>query len=181
MRAGPRQRIPDGSEARAEVQEGSADPRVFAAAVRRQNEAVQRRTITTEVGLTALLLSAFLSACGGAASVPATGASTTATTGAPEPGPTDTDPDKYKVVFENERLRVLRYHDVPGTKTALHHHPDSFLYALGPFRRRLHFPDGRTKDVTLVAGDVLWVPAQSHVGENVGTTDCDVILVEPKR
>lgn len=102
--------------------------------------------------------------------------------GAPihELGPTDTDPDKYKVVFENEHVRVLRYHDTPGTKTALHRHPDSFLYALGPFRRRLTFADGKTKEVELAAGGFLWVPAQSHIGENVGTTDCDVLLVEPK-
>ena len=28
--------------------------------------------------------------------------------------PTQTDPDKYKVVFENERVRVLEYRDDAG-------------------------------------------------------------------
>ncbi len=27
--------------------------------------------------------------------------------------PTSTDPDKYKVIFENERVRVLEYRDDP--------------------------------------------------------------------
>ena len=95
--------------------------------------------------------------------------------------PTTTDPDKYKVAFENERVRVLRYHDQPGGKTAMHRHPDSMLYALSGFRRRLTFPDGTSRVVELKAGDAMWVPAQAHIGENVGATDCDVLLVEPKR
>ncbi len=95
--------------------------------------------------------------------------------------PTTTDPDKYKVVFENERMRVLRYHDQPGSKTAMHRHPDSMLYALSNFRRRLTFPDGTSRVVELKAGDTMWVPAQEHIGENVGSTECEVLLVEPKR
>ena len=35
-----------------------------------------------------------------------------------------TDPDKYKVVLENERVRVLEYRDKPGEKTKMHTHPD---------------------------------------------------------
>ena len=32
--------------------------------------------------------------------------------------PTVTDPDKYRVVFENERVRVLEYRDDPGARTS---------------------------------------------------------------
>jgi beta-alanine degradation protein BauB len=95
--------------------------------------------------------------------------------------PATTDPDKYKVVLDNERVRVLRYHDKPGDKTNVHHHPDSVLYALSTFRRRLTFPDHRTKELELKTGDVMWVPAQTHVGENIGTTETEVLLVEVKR
>jgi hypothetical protein len=34
--------------------------------------------------------------------------------------PVDTDGDKYKVLLENERVRVLEYHDRPGEKTLQH-------------------------------------------------------------
>ncbi len=91
-----------------------------------------------------------------------------------------TDPDKYHVVMENERVRVLRYHDAPETRTHQHRHPDSVLYALSSFRRRLHFPDGTSRDREFNAGDVMWIPAQTHVGENIGTTDTEVLLVELK-
>jgi quercetin dioxygenase-like cupin family protein len=94
--------------------------------------------------------------------------------------PTTTDPDKYHLVMENQSVRVLRYHDVPGAKTHQHRHPDSVLLAVSAFRRRLHFPDGTTRDRDFQPGDVMWVPAQTHVGVNVGTTDTVVLLVEIK-
>lgn len=99
----------------------------------------------------------------------------------PADDPTRTDPDKYRVVLENDRVRVLRYHDTPGTKTHEHHHADSLLYALSAFKRRLVFPDGTTREREFAPGDVMWVPAQTHVGENTGATDTEVLLVEPKR
>jgi hypothetical protein len=43
----------------------------------------------------------------------------------------------YTVVFENQRVRMLRYRDRPGDKTTLHEHPDMVLVPLSNFRRRL--------------------------------------------
>jgi len=80
------------------------------------------------------------------------------------PDPTVTDPENYKVILENDRVRVLRYHDVPGTKTHLHHHPASVLYALSTFERRLTFGDGTSQERVLHEGDVMWLPAQDHPG-----------------
>ena len=94
--------------------------------------------------------------------------------------PTVTDGDRYKVVTENARVRVLRYHDTPGAKTHQHHHPDSVLQAMSAFKRRLIFPDGRSVDREFKAGDIMWIPPQTHTGENIGTTDTDVVLVELK-
>jgi len=107
---------------------------------------------------------------------PAAGAADTAQI----PDATVTDPDKYRPVMENARVRVLRYHDVPGARTRLHRHPDSVLYALSAFRRRLHFPDGTSRERQFHAGDVMWIPRQAHVGENIGATATEVLLVEIK-
>ena len=41
--------------------------------------------------------------------------------------PVRTDPDKYEVIFENDRVRVLEYRDVPGG-----HGTGSRLLAAGP-------------------------------------------------
>lgn len=93
------------------------------------------------------------------------------------PDPIVSDPDNYRLVMENDRVRVLRYHDVPGTKTHLHAHPDSVLYALSSFRRRLAFPDNTSKEREFQQGDVMWLPAQIHSGENIGTSDTEVLLL----
>jgi len=94
--------------------------------------------------------------------------------------PITTDGDKYKVILENDEVRVLRYRDKPGAKTNSHHHPRFVLYALAPFQRRLTFGDGTTKTRGFQAGDVIFMEAQTHVGENIGTTDTDAVIVEMK-
>ena len=92
----------------------------------------------------------------------------------------ETDGDKYSVVLENERVRVLRYHDKPGDKTLQHAHSDYVLYAESSFKRRLRFPDGRKQEVDVKEGSVGWMNAHIHIGENIGDTKTDVIIVELK-
>ncbi|KRE79374.1 cupin domain-containing protein [Arthrobacter sp. Soil763] len=93
--------------------------------------------------------------------------------------PVVTNPELYRVVFENERVRVLDYTDRPGEKTVPHSHPDSVMVTLSSFRRRLS-ADGREVDVELPAGLARWLPAQSHSGENTGDTETHTIFVELK-
>lgn len=93
--------------------------------------------------------------------------------------PVCTDPDKYRTILENDLVRVLEYRDTPGAMTAPHSHPDSVMYTLSTFRRRLHV-DGATRDVEMERGNAFWLPAQVHRGENIGTTDTHVVFVELK-
>ena len=93
--------------------------------------------------------------------------------------PVCTDPDKYTVIFENDRVRVLEYRDLPGSRTHPHQHPDSVMYTLSGFRRRLQAgQDGR--EVAMEPGHAYWLPAQTHAGENTGTTPTHVLFVELK-
>ena len=94
--------------------------------------------------------------------------------------PTCTDPDKYQVVFENEQVRVLEYLDHPGDRTTPHVHPDSVMYTLSSFRRRLYGSDGEIRDVEMRAGTASWLPAQRHAGHNIGESETHVIFVELK-
>jgi quercetin dioxygenase-like cupin family protein len=93
--------------------------------------------------------------------------------------PASTNPDHYKVVFENEHVRVLEYTDQPGDRTTLHGHPDSVMYTLSSFRRRLVQGDDH-RDVEIEAGRVNWLPAQQHLGENIGDTPTHALFVELK-
>ncbi|MCL4746192.1 MAG: hypothetical protein KJZ83_12365 [Burkholderiaceae bacterium] len=94
--------------------------------------------------------------------------------------PVETDGDKYKVILENAQVRVLEYKDMPNVKTHQHSHPAFVLYALTPFKRKIHLPDGKVLMREFKAGDVMYSPAQTHIGENVGNTPTHVIMVELK-
>ncbi len=93
--------------------------------------------------------------------------------------PIGTNPDLYSVVMENDRVRILEYRDRAGDRTTPHVHPDSVMVTLSGFRRRLHQGD-RSADVALEAGQVRWLDAQEHAGENIGETPTHVIFVELK-
>jgi hypothetical protein len=94
--------------------------------------------------------------------------------------PTKTDPDKYKFVFENERVRVLEYQDEPGQRTSPHDHPDSVMVTLSRFDRRLIGEGGIPATSRSSGGLVRWLDAQTHCGENIGTTPTHVLFVELK-
>ena len=93
---------------------------------------------------------------------------------------TKTDGDKYKVLLENEHVRVLEYRDLPGATTQQHRHPALVLYAMAPFKRKLLLPDGKVLMREFKAGDVIYSAEETHIGENVGATPTHVIMVEMK-
>lgn len=93
--------------------------------------------------------------------------------------PVVTNPNLYRVVVENDRVRALEYRDVPGDRTAPHGHPDSVMITFSSLRRRLSSGD-READLELDAGLVHWLVAQEHTGENIGETETHVFFEELK-
>ncbi|TNC22194.1 cupin domain-containing protein [Amycolatopsis alkalitolerans] len=93
--------------------------------------------------------------------------------------PVVTDPRLYRVVWENERVRVLEYRDAPGDMTHLHGHPDSVMVTLSSFQRVIS-AEGREVPVELEAGQVRWLDAQEHQGRNAGRTETHALFVELK-
>ncbi len=86
-----------------------------------------------------------------------------------------------KVEFENDRVRVVRFHFNPRARVPMHAAPDLVSVALTDGHLRLTFPDGRIRDIQLRAGEAEWAPAQSHAGENVADTPLEVLAVQLKR
>lgn len=93
--------------------------------------------------------------------------------------PVRTNPEHYRVLFENDRVRVLEYTDAPGDETSVHHHPDSVMVTLSGFRRRIRHGDDAV-DVALGAHEARWLDAQDHSGVNVGDTSTHALFVELK-
>lgn len=93
--------------------------------------------------------------------------------------PIAVNPQHYRVVFENERVRVLEYSDGPGDSTGTHSHPDSVMVTLSSFARRLRSGE-READVELQAGQARWLDAQEHSGTNTGSTPTHCLFIELK-
>lgn len=95
--------------------------------------------------------------------------------------PLQVAPAHYKLVFENEQVRVLEGRDLPGERIPMHAHPDTLMVVVAPFKRRLVLANGKTIAVDMKAGDTRWMPAQSHAGENIGDTETWAIFIEFKQ
>ena len=85
-----------------------------------------------------------------------------------------------KVIFENDRVRVLEVSYAPGATHEMHSHPDHVIYALGDAKVRMTGEDGKSAEVEIKKGGTRWQPAVTHKTENIGTTTLSVVLVELK-
>jgi beta-alanine degradation protein BauB len=79
-------------------------------------------------------------------------------------------PGNYKVLIENEQVRVLDFRLRKGDTEDFHSHPAHVLYVLEPFKIRFRFSDGRTGMRETRAGEVLFSEAVTHSPVNVGDT-----------
>ena len=89
-------------------------------------------------------------------------------------------PDVYRVVLENDRVRVLEARADPGAKTEMHTHPSQVAIAIIDGRFRFSSPDGESVEVELKAGEVMYLDPVEHTTEILGTKEAHVILVELK-
>jgi quercetin dioxygenase-like cupin family protein len=95
--------------------------------------------------------------------------------------PVKVAPDHYKILLENDQVRVLEFTDQGGDKIPLHTHPKDYLvYFLAPMNRRFVMQDGKQIDVEAPAGEARWLSPVTHTEENIGTEDAHVLIVEPK-
>jgi len=88
--------------------------------------------------------------------------------------------DNYKVLLENERVRVLDFKLRKGATEDFHSHPAAVTYVLQGFKIRFKFPDGTTRIREAKAGDVFYGEAVTHSPENIGDSDAHGLLVEFK-
>jgi quercetin dioxygenase-like cupin family protein len=85
-----------------------------------------------------------------------------------------------KVKFENDRVRVLEAELPPGVKEQVHSHPAYVIYVLAGGKTRNYAADGKTTEVELKTGEILYREPLTHAAENIGDTTLHMILVELK-
>jgi pimeloyl-ACP methyl ester carboxylesterase len=95
--------------------------------------------------------------------------------------PVKVAPQNYKVLLENDHVRVLEALLKPGDRTPQHSHPARVVYTLSDHSAIFRSPEGRVTHSTSKAGDTVWRDPVIHSEENDGKTDSHAILVEFKQ
>ncbi|MDQ4014236.1 MAG: cytoplasmic protein [Thermoproteota archaeon] len=90
-------------------------------------------------------------------------------------------PDSYKVLLENDTVRVLEVRIKQGAKSEMHSHPKSVAICLNDQRLKFTFPNGKSENADLKSGQSVWLDGISHAVENTGTEDVRSVVVELKK
>ena len=93
-------------------------------------------------------------------------------------------PQNYRVAFENDRVRVLEYNGRPGMGVCgdgMHSHPAHLAVLLSSSKVRIKTPDGKVEvHNDIPPGAVFWGNAETHEVENIGGNDVRMLLIEFK-
>ena len=95
--------------------------------------------------------------------------------------PAKVDPTHYKVLLDNEYLRILDVRQKPGDKSPMHSHPHHAVYWLTDSTLKFTSSDGKTKTVTTKPGQVVWREAETHTVEITGKTPSHALDIELKK
>jgi quercetin dioxygenase-like cupin family protein len=95
--------------------------------------------------------------------------------------PVKISPQYYKVLLENDQVRVLEYRLKPGEKEAMHSHPAGIVYTLSDGKMKTTLPNGETHESDRKMGEAIWRDPTTHTAENTGTTEIHALAVEMKK
>ncbi len=94
--------------------------------------------------------------------------------------PVEVSPDSYKVLLENDQVRVLQMDLKAGETDETHSHPSETVYFVKGGKAKIHLPDGGAVEADIPDGHVMWNEAWTHRVENIGSSDILAIIVEAK-
>lgn len=92
--------------------------------------------------------------------------------------PVDVSPQHYRVLLENEHVRVLEMTLPAGQMDERHSHPAETVYFLRGGKVRFHLLGGETAEAEVPDGGAIWHEPWTHQVENIGGTDIHAIIVE---
>jgi len=113
--------------------------------------------------------------------IPIVGMSILAVVVARAQDPAKVDPQHYKVLLDNEYVRILDVRQKPGEKSPMHSHPNHVVYALAGSTLKSTSSDGKTDTFTTKAGQVVWRNAETHTIEITGKTESHALDIELKK
>jgi beta-alanine degradation protein BauB len=87
----------------------------------------------------------------------------------------------YRLLLENENVRVLEMRLPPGEKDEVDSHPRETVYFQTGSKAKIHLPGGQVVDADLPDGHVMTSEPWTHQVENVGDKEILAIIVEDKK
>src|ERR1700687_2954965 len=90
------------------------------------------------------------------------------------------EPTRFKVVFENDRVRIVRLRFGSRERGVMVSHPPRVLVTLTEVSVKLLFADGRTDERGAPAGVAAWLDSETLQTENARIEPLEVVLVEPR-
>jgi hypothetical protein len=95
--------------------------------------------------------------------------------------PVKVAPKNFKVLLENEQVRVLDFRSVAGQKIPMHSHPAYISYSIsGSGKTKFTSADGKTAERPSNPAGATWHEADTHASEYMGPGATHVLLVELK-
>jgi hypothetical protein len=88
-------------------------------------------------------------------------------------------PKSAKVVFENDKIRVIEIVMRKGQKLTMHSHMPNLMYGMTNSKFRTTSPDGKTGVVRMKKGEASWSDGSSHSVENLGALS-SILSIELK-
>ena len=92
-------------------------------------------------------------------------------------------PRSYRVVLENDRVRVLEFKSRPGFGVCgegMHSHPDHVTVSLTGAKLKVTSPDRKVTFENIPAGAVFFAPAEIHSAEIIGGLGTRSYIIELK-
>jgi len=90
-------------------------------------------------------------------------------------------PHNFKLLLENEYVRMLEYSLKPGEKDTPHTHPSKSSYVVSGGKIKVYLENGATLIFDEEAGTADWSDYVSkHYVENIGNTTVTIVLTEIK-
>jgi hypothetical protein len=92
-------------------------------------------------------------------------------------------PQNYRIAFENDKVRVLEYNSRPGMGVCgdgMHSHPAHLTVLLSTGKVRIKTPDGKLEVHNDPVGAVFWSDAVTHEVENISGSNIRSLIIELK-
>ena len=87
-------------------------------------------------------------------------------------------PEVYKLLFENEAVRVIEMTLKAGQTDNQHSHRDETVYYITGSKVKISLPKGNSMEADISVGHLMWHEEWTHTVSNIGDKDLRAIVVE---